>query len=89
MKLNIRQAAALALVAAAASSAFAQITVTGDGTEMPDLKACLANADKGDTAAIDKCVRANLDEIEAFIADNPKTAIDTDTQDEDEADEAE
>jgi hypothetical protein len=56
---------------------------------MPDLKACLANADKGDTAAIDKCVSANLDEIEAFIADNPKTAIDTDTQDEDEADEAE
>ncbi|MEM5518587.1 hypothetical protein WNY37_16635 [Henriciella sp. AS95] len=89
MKPTLRQTVALALFAAAASPAFAQVAVSGDSAEMPGLEACLADAEVGDTAAIDTCVRANIDEIKAFIAANPKTAIDPTSDDQDEAEASE
>ncbi|MGB3624844.1 MAG: hypothetical protein WA989_03390 [Henriciella sp.] len=73
MKFLACTGATAALAVFGAGAALAQVTITGEGAEMADLKACIAQADDGDTSAIDACVASNIDEIEAFIAAHPKT----------------
>ncbi|MEQ9316114.1 MAG: hypothetical protein RLN72_09680 [Henriciella sp.] len=78
MKLIKSFGAAAALAAFAASGALAQVTVSGDGTELAGLKACIAAAEEGDQRAIDICVADHVDEITAFLAAHPKTSAATD-----------
>lgn len=70
--------AAAGLAAFAVSGAMAQVTVSGDGTELAGLKACIAAAEDGDQMAIDICVADHVDEITAFLAAHPKTSAATD-----------
>ena len=86
MKLKYHHAFVLIAAGLAAAPVAAQVTVSGETSEMPDLNACLAQAEKGDTAAIDACVEANLDEIRTFIDSHPDTETsspDGDTGEED------
>ena len=74
MKLHFRQAIALVAAGLVVSPALSEETVRTEAAMLQDLTACLATVEKGDTAGVDACVNAHLDEIRSVLEARPDEA---------------
>lgn len=89
MKLHFRQVIATVVAGLVVSPALSEEPVRTASGQMPELTACLAKVEKDDTAGVDACVNAHLDEIRAVLEAHPDTAspagdADVHAEDEDE-----